>query len=240
MALQENHHIADLFLLFPRVRNHLDPLSPDALHPVEVVDLLVNDLQGLFTEGFHNPRSHHRTDAFDEAGSEILLNPDDGGGNYGLVADDLELLAELRVRKPCALDFQHFTRHRRNQVAYNGNRFPNSGESQLGYRVAGLFVRIGNSLNLPFQDCLGLFIRIRTENISLVGHRIGFVRPLFSHPVKKQEILRQPDSFIIQLLDPFKEADTAEHKNPGIIFYDAWLPQQYPRFMPARNSRIVF
>src|SRR5512136_1226993 len=50
MPLEEDHDAADLLLLLPGLVDHLDPLVPDAVHLVEVSDMLVNDLQGLFTE----------------------------------------------------------------------------------------------------------------------------------------------------------------------------------------------
>ena len=191
MSLEKDHHVADFLLLFPGSRDHLDPLSADPLHLMEFMGVLVNHLEGLFSEFLDDSGGHDRTDSLDQTGSEILLDAADCCGNDDLVVGNLELSAEFGMIEPCPFHFQHFTRHRGNQVAYDGNGFCTSGEGELGYRVTCLFVRIGYPLNLPLQDGLGVLGCTRIEDVALLGHRVGFAGTSLFPPYQKEAVIDQ-------------------------------------------------
>ena len=74
MGLQKEHHLANFLLVSPSLADHIYPLFPNALYFSELLDLLFDDLQGLFPEGVDNPLGHDGADAFDEAGPEVFLD----------------------------------------------------------------------------------------------------------------------------------------------------------------------
>ena len=107
---------------------------------------------------------------------------------------NLELSSELGVIEPHPFHFQHFTRHGRNQVAYDGNGFCTSGESEPGHRETCLFVRIGNSFNLPLQDGLGVLGCTRIEDVALLGHQVGFAGTSLFPAYQKEAVIGQLSS----------------------------------------------
>src|SRR5208337_5106894 len=69
------------------------------------------------------PLRHHGTDALDESGSEILLDTCNSRWNQGLVADDSELLSELRVSCPLAGEIEHLSWYGCHETSHCGDEF---------------------------------------------------------------------------------------------------------------------
>ena len=75
MGLQEKHDIPDLFLGLPLGKNPGRPLFPDALNFAEAVRIGFDHFQRLVPESLDDPPGHLRPHPFDQAGTEVFLNP---------------------------------------------------------------------------------------------------------------------------------------------------------------------
>ena len=103
VALQEQHHLLDGFLLVPGAGDGLGALGADAQHFTDTLRRVIEHVQRLQPELLDDAIGRDGTDALDEAGAEILFQTFDGGRQDLLAFFGAELLAVLRVRDPLAL-----------------------------------------------------------------------------------------------------------------------------------------
>src|SRR5437868_4830319 len=74
MALQEDHDLADRFLVRP---TGCDPLQPDLTDSVDLSQALwglLDDIEDCVTEGLHQPLRKVRPDALDHPRTEVTLD----------------------------------------------------------------------------------------------------------------------------------------------------------------------
>ena len=75
VGLQKEHDLADFFLVGPGLPDHLTTLFPDALDLRKSLDLLFDDVQSLFPEGFNDALGHDGADSLNQAGTQVFLDP---------------------------------------------------------------------------------------------------------------------------------------------------------------------
>ena len=111
VALEKEHDVLDVFLLFPAFPNLLDTLLADTGHFIESLDVGLNDFDGVGAELTDDELGEFRANAFDQATAKVFLDTIDGGRHDFLKGLHDELLAVLAVYLPVAFAQQH-TPHR--------------------------------------------------------------------------------------------------------------------------------
>ncbi len=86
MALEKNHDLPDLFLLSPGSADPFVSDRADAFNLKEAFRPLLDQVEGLYAEHLHNSLCHHRADAPDQSGAQVLLYPGQCGGKNGEAA----------------------------------------------------------------------------------------------------------------------------------------------------------
>ena len=79
IALQEDHDVLDVLLLFPRLGDEVDAFFADSIDFSEPLDILLYNLQRLLPELSHNLLGIYGTDALDETAAQVFLDAHDGG-----------------------------------------------------------------------------------------------------------------------------------------------------------------
>jgi acyl dehydratase len=110
----------------------------DALDLAELAGLLAEDAEGVGAEGVDDLVGVDFADAGDEAAAEVFADAVDGGGELGLVRDDLELRAVLRVPRP-------FARQQEGLAALHAGQCADDGDAVLG-GLGGLGAQLGDGV----------------------------------------------------------------------------------------------
>ena len=151
VALQEDHHLANLALLLPGRLDHQHPFGADPFDVVEALRLVFDDIEGLRAERKHDALGHFRPDPLDQPAAEVLLDAGGCGREDGGVALDLELPAILAVYGPLPLQSHVLARADAQHVSHYGYFKVGIVSRQLGDRVAGLFVVKRDALDDAFE-----------------------------------------------------------------------------------------
>jgi len=148
MAMQKKHHIPDLTLSRPGFGYHGDAFLTDTRHFQQPLDLVVNDIQGLFAEFVDDAAGHHRTQAFDHARAQVFANTVNGRRYLGPVLEHLKLPAESGMVCPLAAHIKDLTGHGGHQGSHHRHRFVTTGNFDPGDGKAVFFVGEGDALDL--------------------------------------------------------------------------------------------
>jgi hypothetical protein len=119
----------------------------------QLLDIILNDIQGGFLETLDDPLGHDRPDPLDQPGPEIFFNPVDRCRGLGLAEDDLELLPVFRVVAPFTFHPDDFAGSRVDDSPDNGYQVTVTVDFDFGNRVAGFFVGVSDAFDLALEDC---------------------------------------------------------------------------------------
>ncbi len=151
VGLQEDHDRADLLLLVPGLLDHPDPLRADPLDLGELLDIALDDVEGLLLEPLDDPLGHDRADPLDQPRAEVFLDPGDRGGDGAFAEDDLELLAVLGMAAPFALHREDLAGGGVDDMADDGDQFLAAVDLHPGDGEAVLVVGVGDPLDLAAE-----------------------------------------------------------------------------------------
>jgi hypothetical protein len=138
VGLEEDVHLAQGLLLLPGGLDGGGADLADALDLAELAGLLAEDAEGVGAEGVDDLVGVDFADARHEAAAEVFADAVDGGGELGLVRDDLELRAVLRVPRP-------FTRQQEGLAALHARQCADDGHAVLG-GLGGLGAQLGDGV----------------------------------------------------------------------------------------------
>ncbi len=161
VALQEDHHLADLALLVPGGLDLADPLGADAQHLVQPLRRFVDHGQGISAELAHDAFGRHRANALDQPAAQVFLDARGRGRQHRGVALDLELPAVLAVDRPLPLQAHVLAHLHAEHVADHRRLVVLAVRDQAGDGVAVLLVVKGDALDGAFQGGHGERVRGR-------------------------------------------------------------------------------
>ena len=120
-ALQKDHYLFDLFVLFIASLNKSRLFGADTRHFLEAVGSFFYHLQRLQAKILDQQMCRMGPHALDKAGSKEPFQTLAGCGHNGLPLLDLKLPAVAGVNLPLALEPQVFALVQRGEIPYKGN-----------------------------------------------------------------------------------------------------------------------
>jgi len=109
MGLQKQHDLADFLLVFPGLLDQGDPFCPDPLDFLQTLYLVLDDVEGLFSEFIDNAVRHLGAQTFYQAGAQVSSNAVNGCWNSGMIGMNLELVTVFWVMRPFPFQAQNFS-----------------------------------------------------------------------------------------------------------------------------------
>ncbi len=147
MALEEEHHLLDGFLLLPGACDSGHALFAHAQYFAQALRVLLDDAQRIHLETAHDAPRCHRADSFDEARAQVLFDAGRGGRQHGGIALDLELAAVAGMGRPLPVQPQALARADFQQVADHRHGVLPALGCDLGDGIAVLLVVVGHPLD---------------------------------------------------------------------------------------------
>jgi hypothetical protein len=147
VALQEQHHLADVLLLLPGFGDGGRPLGPHAQRLPQPAGVFVEHAQRVGTEALDDASGGDRADPLDQPGAQVALDTLDGGREDLCAPLGLELAAILLVGRPGPLQPQTLAGVDLGQVADDGHQVGVAGGVKADDRVAGFLVIVGDALD---------------------------------------------------------------------------------------------
>jgi TonB dependent receptor len=108
VAVQEQHDLADLLCLLPRMRDSFPALGADTIDRLQFGGSVLDHGQNVGSEPPDQLLRENRPDAFHQAAAEVSLDSLGGSGRHGLHHRRFELQPMLLVPDPPALRTQPF------------------------------------------------------------------------------------------------------------------------------------
>ena len=110
MLGQEEHDLADFFLLLPTFPDSLESLGANALHMKKCVRGFLKDVEGAFVINGDDCGSQFRPDAADRTRRQVFLDPLGRRRMRRFEFVGFELLTVLGINEPAACRLNMFTR----------------------------------------------------------------------------------------------------------------------------------
>ena len=176
MGMEKEHDIAYHLLFSPGLLDTLAPLCADTLHLLETLRLVLDDVEDLLPELFHELRGIDGADSLDHSAPEVFLDSFQRGWRLGLEMMSLQLDTMVAVFLPGSLGGDPFAGSHRGEGTENGHRFLAPLDLDLKDAEAGLFVVEGHAFHLTAQGIVRtagdrFIVRLLPEGAAAV-HRI--------------------------------------------------------------------
>ncbi len=149
VRVQENHDIANDFLLGPGIFDELAPHRADALNVLEAAGFRFDDVENLLAEFGDEFFGVDGADAFDHTAAEIFLDTFAGGGGRAAEEMGFELKTELAIADPAAFGGEPFAGADGGQGTDDGNFIPVVFRFYFKDGESVLFVEERDSFNQP-------------------------------------------------------------------------------------------
>ena len=151
VALQKDHHFANLLLLLPGGLHACHALGADAQHVKEAPRFVLDHVQRVYAKPGHDPFGHLGTDPFDQARTQVFFDAFCRRGKHGTIVIDLELAAILGVTLPRPLQFERLAGVDVGQPADDSHQVQLPLDRQADDAVSGFGVGIGHALDHAAQ-----------------------------------------------------------------------------------------
>ena len=151
VALEKNHHLADLALFVPGSLDLPDAFWSHPKHLVQLIRVFVDNRQRIGAELTHDAFGGYRSNPLDQAAAQVFLDTGGCGRQYGGVAFYFELAAMLDMNRPFPFDADMLADTDAQHVPDDSNFIVLVVGNQPGDGIAGFLVVKGETLEDAFK-----------------------------------------------------------------------------------------
>ncbi|GAO97378.1 hypothetical protein Cva_00009 [Caedimonas varicaedens] len=110
MLIEKEHDLPNGLLILPTFNNHPGTMRADTGHSLKDIRCILDDVKDFNTKRLHQLLAIHGANAFNQAGTEIFLNPFFRSWGAGFQKRSFELQTIVFVIEPLSRDLNEFSR----------------------------------------------------------------------------------------------------------------------------------